>query len=204
VRPTYFKNGVEFRRWLAKHHDSTPELLVGFYKKESGKGGITYPQALDEALCYGWIDGIRKRFDAYSYTVRFSPRTKRSVWSKVNIKRAGELKQEGRMAAPGLRAFEGRDVTRANQYSFERENCELDAALQRQFKRDREAWSFFASQPPGYRRIATWYVMSAKKEETRQRRLDYLMTQCRAGKRIGIEPTGTKPRSKQEANGRSR
>ena len=187
--PVFFRGAADFRRWLHKHHDRAPEVFVGFYKKDSGKKGITYREALDEALCFGWIDGVRRRVDESSYTNRFSPRTKRSIWSAVNIERVGELRKLGRMAAPGERAFEGRDEARAKQYSYERETCELAPAYQKRFKQQPDAWTFFQAQPPYYRRVASWYVMGAKKEETRLRRLERLIADSKKARRIGmLEP----------------
>jgi uncharacterized protein YdeI (YjbR/CyaY-like superfamily) len=189
MRPVFFRNGVDFRRWLRKNHDSAAALLVGFYRKESGKKGISYSEALDEALCFGWIDGIRKRWDDVSYTVRFTPRKKRSIWSAVNIKRAGELSAQGRMAPSGLHAFESRDVRRANLSSYERATAGLDPARRREFRRNGAAWTFFEAQPPGYRKIASYYVMSAKKEETRRRRLTHLIEESARGRRLGLVGT---------------
>jgi uncharacterized protein YdeI (YjbR/CyaY-like superfamily) len=186
--PVFFRSAAEFRRWLQKNHDVATEVFVGFYKKDSGKKGITYREALDEALCFGWIDGVRRRVDDHSYTNRFSPRTKRSIWSAVNIERVHELIAAGRMAPPGKRAFEGRDETRAKLYSYERETCELAPEYQKQFRARGKAWAFFERQPPGYRRLAAWYVMSAKKEETRQRRLARLIADSEKSVRIGLEP----------------
>ena len=190
--PAFFKSGKEFRRWLSKNHDSVSELVLGFYKKDAGVAGISYQEAVDEALCYGWIDGVRKRYDDRSYTGRFTPRRARSIWSAVNTRRAGELVELGRMAEPGLRAFKQRDPALTNRYSFEQRSAGLDAPYERTFKKDTAAWKFFAAQPPGYRRMASWYVMSAKKDETRQRRLERLMEISREGRRL--EPmTPSKP-----------
>jgi uncharacterized protein YdeI (YjbR/CyaY-like superfamily) len=175
MKPRFFKSGPDFRRWLEKNHDTATELVVGFHKKWSGKGGITYRQALDEALSYGWIDGVRKRVDESDYTTRFTPRKKGSTWSMVNIKRARELSAEGRMAPPGLAAFEQRDEVKARLYAHEQENSVLDRGLERRFRANKRAWAYFGLQPPGYRRTARWWVMSAKKEETRLRRLAALI-----------------------------
>jgi uncharacterized protein YdeI (YjbR/CyaY-like superfamily) len=180
----YFENGAAFRRWLAAHHATERELLVGFYKKASGKSGISYREALDEALCYGWIDGIKKRVDGTRYTHRFSPRTKDSVWSLVNATRVKELIALKRMAKPGLEAWERRDVKKTGIYSFENRPKAFDAALEREFRKQPAAWTFFRAQPPGYQRIATFYVMSAKQQETRERRLAVLVQRSAEGKRI--------------------
>jgi uncharacterized protein YdeI (YjbR/CyaY-like superfamily) len=183
--PAFFQSAAEFRRWLTKHHASAEELLVGIYRKESGRG-MTYPEALDEALSFGWIDGVRKRFDAESYTIRFTPRKPRSIWSQVNIRRAKELVALGRMKAPGLRAFEQRDERRAKQYSYEREQARFDPALEAMLRANPKAAAFFDAQPPGYRKIATFWVMSAKREETRARRLGQLIERSERGTRIDL------------------
>ncbi|MGH9308875.1 MAG: YdeI/OmpD-associated family protein [Vicinamibacterales bacterium] len=182
--PVFFKSAAAFRRWLQKNHDRALEVVVGFYRKDSGKKGISYPEALDEALCFGWIDGVRRRHDEESYVNRFSPRKKRSLWSAVNVRRAGELIAAGRMAAPGLKAFEARDAERSRQYSYERETCELPPAYVRELRKARRAWAFFKAQSPYYRRMASWFVMSAKTEETRQRRLARVIADSAKGQRI--------------------
>jgi uncharacterized protein YdeI (YjbR/CyaY-like superfamily) len=180
----YFKTAAEFRRWLAAHHDTETELLVGFYRKGSGTPGISYREALDEALCYGWIDGIKKRVDETRYTHRFSPRKKDSIWSLVNARRVKELIALKRMAKPGLAAWERRDVKKTGIYSFENRPKTLDAALEREFRKQPAAWIFFRAQPPGYQRLMTFFVMSAKQPETRLRRLDRLIKTSAAGKRV--------------------
>ncbi len=162
MKPTFFQSASEFRKWLASNHDKFQELWVGFYKKDSGKTGVRYLEAVDEALCFGWIDGLKKRVDGVSYTHRFTPRKTKSTWSAVNIRRVGELQQLGRMAAPGLKAFAGRDEQKAKQYSYERSTCELGSAYEQMFRRNAKAWQFFQAQPPGYRRTATWWVTSAE------------------------------------------
>src|SRR6266545_6262662 len=168
MTPTFFATPKDFRKWLEKHHADTSELWVGFYKKDSGRPSITWPESVDEALCVGWIDGLRKSIDAHSYMIRFTPRKPGSIWSAVNTRRAKDLIELGRMAAAGLRAFEGRDPKKTNLYSFEqRKAAALDPAFEKRFKANREAWTFFQSQPEGYRRIAIFWVTSAKQEETR-------------------------------------
>jgi uncharacterized protein YdeI (YjbR/CyaY-like superfamily) len=190
MKPTFFRSASDFHRWLDAHHDSSSELLVGFYKKELGRG-ITYPEALDAALCFGWIDGVRKRFDEQSYTIRFTPRKPHSIWSVVNIKRAQELVAEGRVRPPGLRAFQGRDEEKTKKYSYEREQAAFDSALEAKLRANRKASSFFDTQPPGYRKLATFWVMSAKKEETRAKRMDQLIACSASGKRIDqLKPYG--------------
>jgi uncharacterized protein YdeI (YjbR/CyaY-like superfamily) len=163
-----------------------PELLVGFYKKSSGKPSITYHEALDEALCVGWIDGVRRSRDAESYEQRFTPRRPKSYWSQVNIGRAKALIKAGRMKAAGLREFEKRDESGARKYSFERRDPAFDAPRARRFRQNAAAWDFFQVQPPGYRRLMTFMVMSGKKDETREKRLDRLIAECARGRRIPL------------------
>jgi len=184
VKPRYFESSADFRAWLDEHGTSTPELWVGFYKKASGHGGLTYKEALDEALCVGWIDGVRKRVDAASFVQRFSPRTATSIWSTVNLKRMKELLASGRVAPVGRKVYERRDPKRTQQYSFENKPASFDAALTRRFKANPRAWTFFREQPPGYQKVLTFWVMSAKKEDTRLRRLDALIKDSAEGKRI--------------------
>ncbi len=185
--PKFFATPKQFRDWLERHHGDTPELWVGFHKKDSGRPSITWPEAVDEALCVGWIDGLRKSIDAHSYMIRFTPRKPGSIWSAVNTRRAKELIARGRMRRAGRRAFEARDPKKTNLYSFEqRRAATFDAPLEKRFKANPAAWKFFLSQPPGYRRIATFYVMSAKQEETRLRRLETLIRDSAAGLRIGL------------------
>ena len=180
----FFRSQAQFRQWLAKNGTKQPELWVGFYKKDSGKGGLTYKEALDEALCYGWIDGVRKTLDGQSFVQRFTPRKAKSYWSAVNTKRATQLIEEKRMAPPGLKAFEARDANETARYSFERAAPVFDAAQLRTFKKHRDAWQFFERQPPGYRRLCTFFVNDAKRPETRAKRLDRLIATSAAGKRL--------------------
>jgi uncharacterized protein YdeI (YjbR/CyaY-like superfamily) len=180
----YFKTSAEFRRWLAAHHATEKALLVGFYKKASGLPGISYKEAVDEALCFGWIDGIKNRVDEACYTHRFTPRKAGSTWSVVNTKRAGELIAMKRMAKRGLEVFENRDPEKTRLYSFENRPKAFDPALERVFRKQAQAWAFFRAQPPGYQRLATFYVMSAKQQETRERRLAVLMKSSAEGKRL--------------------
>ena len=183
-KPIYFASAMEFRKWLAVHHAAEKELLVGFHRKGSGKPSLTWPESVDEALCFGWIDGVRKRVDQTRYTIRFSPRRKTSIWSAINIARVEALKGEGRMAPAGLAAFARRDEKRSAIYSYENRPRELAPEYRRLLKRDKAAWEFFESQPPSYRRLCAFWVMSAKKEETRQKRLARLLEFSSAGKRV--------------------
>jgi uncharacterized protein YdeI (YjbR/CyaY-like superfamily) len=187
MNATFFATPADFRRWLEKNHDKATELLVGFHKKGSGKPSITWPESVDEALCFGWIDGVRRSIDEESYSIRFTPRRVRSVWSNVNTKRVAELTKRGRMHPSGLAAFEARDPTRSGIYSFEQreKNKKLGAAYEARLKANTKAWAFFQAQPPGYRRLASLWVMSAKKEETKLRRLATLIADSAAGRRIG-------------------
>ena len=180
----FFKSQADFRKWLTKNHATRSELWLGMYKKASGKGGITYKEALDEALCFGWIDGVRKTLNDEAFVQRFTPRKAKSYWSAVNTRRAKELIKEKRMAAPGLKAFEARDPAASARYSFEREAPVFEPAQLKAFKANRGAWDFFEKQPPGYRRLMTFYVTSAKRPETRAQRLDRLIATCAAGKRL--------------------
>jgi uncharacterized protein YdeI (YjbR/CyaY-like superfamily) len=186
VPPTFFKTPAALRAWLQKNHASAAELLIGFYKVHTGRPGVTYQQALDEALCFGWIDGIRRRLDDESYTIRFTPRRPGSYWSAVNTKRAHALIAEGRMQPPGQAAFEARDPAKTEQYTDEASRDDLAPGYVRQFKANQKAWAFFQSQPPGYRRTASAWVMSAKREPTRLKRLATLIADSERGERIAL------------------
>lgn len=172
---TFFPSPAAFRRWLEKHHAKALVLWVGFYKKDSGRPSITYPEALDEALCYGWIDGIRKAVDDASYTVRFTPRKPDSIWSLVNIRHVDRLTKLGRMMPPGIVAFESRDEEKSKRYSYENHLRKLDGSYEKKFRSRKKAWKFFEAQAPWYRRTASWWVTSAKREETRRKRLEFLI-----------------------------
>jgi uncharacterized protein YdeI (YjbR/CyaY-like superfamily) len=184
ARPRYFASIAEFRAWLEEHHDSADELVVGFHKRATGKPSMTWSDAVDEALCFGWIDSIRKSVDADRYTNRFTPRRPNSIWSQKNIARFRELEAAGRVALPGKRAFEARDEARTRQYSFEQEKANFTREQARTFRANEKAWAFFQAQPPSYRKPATWWVISAKKEETRARRLATLIDDSAHGRRI--------------------
>lgn len=185
--PVFFATQAEWRAWLEANHASETELLVGFHKKGTGMPSITWPESVDEALCFGWIDGVRRSLGAESYTIRFTPRKPRSFWSNVNIRRAGELIAEGRMMPAGLRAFEARTGERSGVYSFEQEDqakVVLSPEMEARFRADAGAWEYFQSRPPWYRRTATWWVISAKKEETREKRLATLIADSAARRPI--------------------
>jgi uncharacterized protein YdeI (YjbR/CyaY-like superfamily) len=184
VKPRFFATPSAFRAWLEDHHETSGELLVGFYKTASGKPSITWPEAVDAALSYGWIDGIRRTIDAQRYTIRFTPRRRGSKWSVVNIDRAKELTKQGLMRPAGSRAFEQRDEAGAN-YSYEqRQTAALNTEDERTFRAHLRAWSFFQSQPPSYRKAAFGWITSAKKDETRQKRLAILIDDSAHGVRI--------------------
>jgi uncharacterized protein YdeI (YjbR/CyaY-like superfamily) len=199
-RAVYFASSADFREWLQKNHAACTELLVGFYKKSSGKASITYPEALDEALCFGWIDGVRKSTNAEAYTIRFTPRREKSQWSLVNIKRARELSAAGRVHSSRLRAFAGAEQQK-RKYSYEqRHESELSAQHERRFRENPNAWQFFQSQPPGYRKTVTFWIVSAKREETRERRLNVLMSASAQGRRIDLlAPTSVPKRQQAES-----
>jgi uncharacterized protein YdeI (YjbR/CyaY-like superfamily) len=173
-------------KWLRTHHASATELWVGFYKKDSGKASITWPESVDEALCFGWIDGIRKSIDEKSYMIRFSPRKTRSTWSVVNIKRAGELVEQGLMQPAGLKAFEARQEYRSGVYSYEQRSVDLPDHYAGLLKKNSAAWKFFQGQSPYYRRAMNWWILSAKKEETRLKRLGELIKYSKQGLRIPL------------------
>jgi uncharacterized protein YdeI (YjbR/CyaY-like superfamily) len=189
VKPLFFASPVQWRRWLATHHAREDEVLVGFYKRSSGKPSITWPESVDEALCFGWIDGIRRSMDAESYAIRFTPRRKNSVWSAVNVRRVAELTKRRRMRAAGLRAFRARTAAKTAIYSFEqRKTAQLPPAYVKQFKANANAWSFFKARPPWYQRTTAYWVISAKQDETRLRRLAVLIDDSAHGRLIGLVP----------------
>ena len=184
VKPKFFKSPADFRKWFEGHHESETELWVGYYKKDSAKPSITWPQSVDQALCFGWIDGIRKSIDEISYMIRFTPRRPRSIWSNVNIKRAGELIELGLMQPTGLKAFAARQEYRSGIYTYEQRSPEMPAQYASKLKKNLAAWKFFQSQLPGYRKAMNWYILSAKKEETRLKRLDNLIKYSAQGVKI--------------------
>lgn len=171
----FFESPAAWREWLERNHETARCLWVGFHKKATGRPTLTWPESVDEALCFGWIDGLRKGLDGERYRIRFTPRRPDSTWSAVNLKRVPELQAQGRLRAPGLAAYEARRPDKAEQYSYERQQAALDEESEQQFRAQARAWEFFCGQPPGYRKQAIWWVMSAKKPETRQRRLARLI-----------------------------
>jgi uncharacterized protein YdeI (YjbR/CyaY-like superfamily) len=184
MEPKFFATPKDFRKWLEKNHDKETELSVGFYKKGSGKQSITWPESVDQALCFGWIDGIRHRIDDEAYKIRFTPRKPRSIWSAVNIKRMDELIEAGLVSPAGLAAFEKRDEKRSRIYAYEREQVRLTPENRAKFKKNEKAWEFFQSQPLSYQKPALWWVASAKQEATRERRLETLIRDSENGERI--------------------
>lgn len=180
----FFRSQEQFRQWLEKHHDTETELWVGFYKVSAKKKGLTYPEAVEEALCYGWIDGIRKGIDETSYTNRFTPRKKTSIWSNVNIAHIERLTKAGRMKPAGIKAYEARSDGRSGVYSFEKNAHTLSPAFEKKLKANKKAWKFFDAQAPWYKRTAIHLVMSAKQEATREKRLAELIADSANGERI--------------------
>ena len=184
MKPTFFATQAAFRAWLKKHHKTADELWVGYYRKDCGKPTITWQQSVDEALCFGWIDGIRKKISAEAYTNRFTPRRPGSNWSAINIAKVTELTKQKRMQPAGLAAFAKRTEAKSRIYTYERVSVELDPPLAKKFKANKKAWTFFQAQPPYYRKLMTGWVNGAKQEETRLRRLDKLMALSESGKRF--------------------
>ncbi len=185
AKPTFFARPADFRKWLEANHESETELLVGLHKRDSGRVSMTWPESVSEALCFGWIDGVRRRIDDDSYSIRFTPRKSSSIWSTVNSKKMQELIAEERVHPAGLRAFGRRSAEKSDVYAYEnRSSAVLDAALEKEFRRNRAAWKFFETCPPWYKRTAIWRVISAKRPDTRARRLAELIECCAAKKGI--------------------
>jgi uncharacterized protein YdeI (YjbR/CyaY-like superfamily) len=186
MAPVTFNSPAQFRKWLERNGSTATEVVLALAKKGSGLKTLTYRQALDEALCFGWIDGVTHRIDDRTYSVRFTPRRARSYWSDVNLRRYKELESEGRIAPPGRARYEARDPQAEGRYSFENRPKRLAPALLRRFKQHTTAWTFFTAQPPGYRRLMIFWIMSAVKDETRERRLALLMADSAAGRRVDV------------------
>jgi uncharacterized protein YdeI (YjbR/CyaY-like superfamily) len=184
MKPTFFENPAAFRTWLSTHGSSEEELWVGFHRKATGRPSMTWPESVDEALCFGWIDGVRKSIDERRYAIRFTPRRPGSIWSARNVGRIEALMAQGRMSKRGLVAWEQRDPAKTAVYSFERDAAELDEDRERRFRRNRKAWTFYQSQPPGYRKLSAWWIISAKRESTRERRFATLVECSEAGERV--------------------
>lgn len=182
--PVFFDSPAAWRRWLETHHASESEIVLGLVKKGSGLTGINYSEALDEALCFGWIDGVRNSIDDKRWTIRFTPRQRRSNWSDVNLRRVEELKREGRMTRAGFEVLDKRDPAKTSSYSYDNRTAAFDAGEEAQLRVNAEAWRWFEAAPPSYRRAATWWVVSAKRAETRARRLQSLIEESAAGRRV--------------------
>ncbi len=188
MKPVFFTNPTKFRSWLAVNHGKASQLLVGFHRVGSGKPSLTWPESVDEALCYGWIDGLRKGIDADSYTIRFSPRRPGSFWSKKNIASAKRLIRAGCMRAAGLKAFKARLGEKSGAYSFEQDEIPpFNAAMMKPFKAKKGAWDFFSAQPPGYQKTLRHWVLSAKQAETQLKRLDRIVDMSAQKRRVDLE-----------------
>ncbi len=183
TKPTYFPTEADFRRWLEKNHQSADELLVGFWKKDSGKPSIDWPQARDQALCFGWIDGVRRSLGDEAYTIRFTPRRKGSIWSKVNVDRFNALKAAGQMTEAGVRAYE-ENKHKSGLYAYENKLAKLDKGEEALLRKDKAAWEDWEQRPPGYRKVVLHWITSAKRPETRAKRLGVLIESSAAGAKI--------------------
>ena len=192
TKPTFFQTPSEFLGWLEQHHGKVEALLVGFFKKSSGKPSMTWHESVGAALCYGWIDGIRKSVDVFRYTIRFTPRKRGSIWSSVNIKRAQSLIELGQMKPAGLKAYQAKKENKSGICSYEQRSVELEEPYRRLLKKNKAAWNFFHEQPAYYRKTINWWIISAKKEETRIRRLEKLVAYSAQGQRLP-EFTSGKP-----------
>jgi uncharacterized protein YdeI (YjbR/CyaY-like superfamily) len=185
MKPKFFPSPSAWHAWLEEHHEKHEELWVGFHKVGSGKPSITWPEAVDGALCFGWIDGVRKSLGETSYVIRFTPRRPKSIWSAINIKRVADLTTLGLMRPKGVQAFEKRTGNRSEIYAYEqRKGAKLSATYEKQFRANNKAWKFFQTRPAWYRRTASWWVISAKKEETRLKRLAQLIDDCEHGRTL--------------------
>ena len=181
MAPVFFDTPADFRRWLEKNHQKETELLVGFYKVNSGKQNMTWTQSVDEALCFGWIDGVRTSIDSERYQIRFTPRKPTSIWSAVNIQKMESLIEQGFMQPAGLASFENRKENRSRIYSYEKEGMKFSPELETQFRANRKAWDYFQLLAPSYRKASTNWVMSARQETTRLKRLGELISASEAG-----------------------
>jgi len=181
---TFFTTSTEFRKWLEKNHQKETELIVGFYKVNSGKPSMTWSQSVDQALCFGWIDGVRRSIDNESYSIRFTPRRTNSIWSFINIKKVEELTKAGLMKPEGLKAFSYKTDGKSEIYSHEKKPSELDLQYETQFKKHQNAWQFFNKQAPSYKKVMIHWIMSAKQEKTRQARLEKTIRESELQKRV--------------------
>lgn len=181
---TFFETQSAFRKWLKKYHKKEKELLVGFYKVGSGRPSMTWPQSVDQALCFGWIDGVRRSIDKESYSIRFTPRKSTSTWSAINIKKMEALHQAGLMTPEGQKAFGLRTESRSKVYSHENEPADLDPGYEKQFKRNKLAWNFFKEQAPSYKKLVIHWIMNAKQEKTRMSRLEKAIAESEQQRRM--------------------
>ena len=187
MKPRFFTTPDEFRAWLDENHESESEVVVGFYKKPTGRPSLTWTESVREALCFGWIDGVRRRIDEDSYSIRFTPRKRGSNWSVINVRHVEELTRAGRMQPAGIEAFEARTPEKTGVYTYEnRHEAKLSPEHEEPFQANERAWEFFQAQPPGYRQTAIFWVVSAKREETRNRRLTTLIGDSAQQRRIGL------------------
>ncbi|GAB4040293.1 YdeI/OmpD-associated family protein [Spirosoma gilvum] len=184
MTPTFFPTQADFRTWLVENHDKQNELLVGFYKVGSGKPSMTWSESVDQALCFGWIDGIRKSYDADSYTIRFTPRKPTSIWSDINIQKVEDLTRQGLMHPAGVAAYAKRQEHKSKIYAYEQKEVSFSEEFEQTFRANETAWTFFQKQAPSYRKLVTNWVMTAKQPTTRQSRLDKLITFSADGKRV--------------------
>lgn len=184
MNPIFFSTPADFRKWLAENHDKATEVLVGYYKVGSGKSSMTWSQSVDEALCFGWIDGVRRSIDGDSYCNRFTPRKPKSIWSAVNIQKVEDLTRQGLMHSAGLAAFEKREDSRSKIYAYEQKEVSLSDEFERVFKENEKAWMFFQKQAPSYRKRAMNWVMTGKQMETRVSRLEKLIRISEEGQKI--------------------
>ncbi len=180
MEPIFFSSPLEFRKWLAENHKKETALLVGYYKVGSGKPSMTWSQSVDEALCYGWIDGVRNSIDEHRYQIRFTPRKATSIWSAVNIQKMEELTQKGLMQPAGLASFENRKESHSKIYAYEKEVMNFTPEMEEQFKTNKKAWEYFQALAPSYKKISTNWVMCAKQEATRIKRLNELIADSAA------------------------
>jgi uncharacterized protein YdeI (YjbR/CyaY-like superfamily) len=184
VSVTFFKTQEDFRKWLERHHEKETELIVGFYKVDSGKPSMSWSQSVDQALCFGWIDGVRKSIDKESYSIRFTPRRNTSNWSAINIKKIEDLTKTGLMKPAGLKAFSLRKESKSEIYSYENDTTFLDSNYEIQFRENKNAWDFFLKQAPSYRKAIMRWIMSAMQERTRQSRLEKTIKESEQQKRV--------------------
>ncbi|HEX8517531.1 MAG TPA: YdeI/OmpD-associated family protein [Bacteroidia bacterium] len=184
MKPTFFKDQSLFRKWLEKNHLKESELIVGFYKVDSGKPSMTWSQSVDQALCFGWIDGIRRSIDEKSYCIRFTPRKPTSTWSSVNIKKMADLKDKNLLWPAGIEAFEKRKEERSAIYAYEKAPMKFSVEFEKKFKANKKAYAFFQTLSPSVQRVSTHWVMSAKQEKTRQSRMESLISASEAGRKI--------------------